>query len=197
MARMEMYSINTCDLKGVKIRKQAAKDGVQFNFVPPEGVPPSCTPLGNAGESMVGGPKRSNQFFLKSHALSKPFVGLSPISVKKDDFKLPVCKSGGQRLVFCSPNVIFAKSTPSKGPFPVKKSHEAISNNFKVLSSTTKGSAVQKSSSVGLIKCDAATLIKISLFSPIRTKTTSKIKTISESNKQVSGTSVLPISPAW
>ena len=28
MVRMEMYSINTCDPKGVKIRKQTAKDDV-------------------------------------------------------------------------------------------------------------------------------------------------------------------------
>ena len=28
MARIEMYSINTCNPKEVKIRKQAAKDGV-------------------------------------------------------------------------------------------------------------------------------------------------------------------------
>ena len=38
IARTEMYLINTYDPKGVKIRKQAARDGVQFNFVPPEGV---------------------------------------------------------------------------------------------------------------------------------------------------------------
>ena len=95
------------------------------------------------------------------------------------------------------PNVILVESTPLKGPPPVKKSHEAIPNNFKVPSSTTKGSAVQRSSSVGPVKCDAATLIKTSSFSPIRTKTTSKIKTISESNKQISETSVPPILPAW
>ena len=74
----------------------------------------------------------------------------------------------------------------------MKKSYEAIPNNFKVPSSTIKGSAVQKSSSVGPIKCDAATLIKTSLFSPIRTKTTFKIKTISKSSKQVSGSPVPP-----
>ena len=67
MVRMEMYLINTCDPKGVKIRKQAAKDGVQFNFVFLKGVPPSCTPLGNAGESMVVGPERTDQFSPKSH----------------------------------------------------------------------------------------------------------------------------------
>ena len=55
-----MYLINTHNPKGVKIRKPAARDGVQFNFVPPEGVPPSCTPLGNAGESMVVGFERTD-----------------------------------------------------------------------------------------------------------------------------------------
>ena len=99
--------------------------------------------------------------------------------------------------MFHSPNVIPVEPTPLKGPPPVKKSHEAISNNFKVPSSTTKGSAVQRSSSVGPVKHDAATLTKISLFSPIRTKTTSKIKTISGSNKHVSESSVPPILPAW
>ena len=49
---------------------------------------------------------------------------------------------------------------------------------------------------MGPIKHDAATLIKMSSFSPIRTKITSKIKTISGSNKQVSRTSVPPILPA-
>ena len=95
-----------------------------------------------------------------------------------------------------SPNVIPAEPTPPKGPPPVKKSLEAVPNNFKVPSSTTKGSAVQRSSSVGPVKHDAATLIKTSSFSPIGTKTTSKIKTISGSNKQVSGSPVPPISPA-
>ena len=61
MARMEMYSINTRDPKGVKIRKQAARDGVQFNFVSPEGVPSSCAPLGKTGEPMVVGPERIDQ----------------------------------------------------------------------------------------------------------------------------------------
>ena len=78
--------------------------------------------------------------------------------------------------MFCSLNVIPAEPTPLKGPPPVKKSHEAIPNNFKVPSSTTKGSAVQRSSSVGPAKYDAATLSKISSFSPIKTKTISKIK---------------------
>ena len=78
----------------------------------------------------------------------------------------------------------------------MKKSHEAIPNNFKVPSSTTKGSAVQRSSSVGPVKCDVATLTKISSFSLIRIKTTSKIKTISGSNKHVSGSPVPPILPA-
>ena len=90
MVRTEMYLINICDPKGVKIRKQAAKDGVQFNFVPPEGVSPSCTLLGNAGEAMVVGSKRSNQFSPKSHASFKPFIGLSPISVKKDGVRILV-----------------------------------------------------------------------------------------------------------
>ena len=93
-ARMEMYLINTCDPKEVKIRKQAARDGVQFNFVPPEEVPPFCTPLRNAGEAMMVGSERSDQFSPKSHVLSKPSIGLFPISVKKDSFNLPVCKSG-------------------------------------------------------------------------------------------------------
>ena len=78
----------------------------------------------------------------------------------------------------------------------MKKSHEVVSNNFKVPSSTTKELAVQRSSSVGPVKCDAAALIKTSSFSPIRTKTFSKIKTINGSSKQVSGFSVPPILPA-
>ena len=82
MVRMEMYSINTRDPKGVKIRKQAARDGVQFNFVLPEGVPSSCAPLSNTGESMVVGPERKVQTPPKSQA-SKPAEGLSPIGVKK------------------------------------------------------------------------------------------------------------------
>ena len=126
----------------------------------------------------------------------KPSKGLSPIGVKKDGLNLLACNSGGQGLVFRLPNVIPAELTPLKDPPPVKKNHEAVPNNFKVPSFTTKGSAVQRSSSVGPVKCDAATLIKTSLFFPIRTKTTSKIKTISGSNKQVSGTSVPPILPA-
>ena len=153
-------------------------------------------PFRNAGKAMVVGFERSDQFSPKSHALSKPSIDLSPISVKKDGFNLPVYKSGGQGLVFCSPNVIPAEPTPLKSPPPVKKSHEAIPNNFKVSSSTTKGSAVQRSSSVGPAKCNAATLIKKSLFSPIGAKTTFKIKTISGSNKQVSGSPVPPILPA-
>ena len=116
MARMEMYSINTRDPKGVKIRKQAARDGVQFNFVPPEGVPSSCTSLGNTGESIVVGPERTDQFSPKSNALPKPSEGLSPIGVKKDGLNLPVCNSGGQGLVSCSPNVIPAEPYPSEGP---------------------------------------------------------------------------------
>ena len=167
-----MYSINTCDPKGVKIRKQAARDGVQFNFVLPEGVPSSCTPLSNTGESMVVGPERIDQTSPKSQA-PKLSEGLSPIGVKKDDSNLPVCNSGGQGLVFCSPNVIPAEPTPPKGPPPVKKSHKAVPNNFKVPSSTTKGSAVKRSSSVGPVKRDAEALIKTSSFSPIRTKTSS------------------------
>ena len=69
MARMEMYLINICNHKGVKIRKQAVKDGVQFNFVPLEGVSSFCTPLGNADESMVVGSKRTDQFSPKSNTL--------------------------------------------------------------------------------------------------------------------------------
>ena len=60
MARMEMYLINTCNPKGVKIRKQAARDGVQFNFIPPEEVPSSSTPLRNTGESIAVGPERTD-----------------------------------------------------------------------------------------------------------------------------------------
>ena len=94
MARTEMYSINTRDPKGVKIRKQAAKDGVQFNFVLPEGVPSSCAPLSKTGEPMVVGPERIDQIPPKSQA-SKPAEGLSPIGVKKDDSNLPVHNAGG------------------------------------------------------------------------------------------------------
>ena len=191
-----MYSINSHDPKGVKIRKQVAKDGVQFNFVPLEEVSPSCTPLRNAGEFMVVGFERTNQFFPKSNALSKPSIGLSPLSGKRDGLKLPVHKFGGQGLVFCLLNVISAKPIPPKGSPPVKKSHEAIPNNFKVPSSSTKGSAVQRSSSMGPVKHDATTLIKTSSFSPIKTKITSKIKTISRSNKQISGSLVPSILPA-
>ena len=168
---------------------------MQFNFVLLEGVPSSCTSLGNTGESMVVGPERINQTPPKSQA-SKPSEGLSPIGVKKDSSNLPVHNSGGQGLVFHSSNVIPAEPTPPKGPPPVKKSHEVVPNNFKVPSSTTKGSAVQRSFSVGPVKHDAGALIKMSLFSPIRTKTFSKIKTINGSSKQVSGFSVPPILPA-
>ena len=112
------------------------------------------------------------------------------------DFNLPVHKSGGQGLVSCSSNVISAESTPPKDPSPVKKSHKAIPSNFKVPSFSTKGSAVQRSSSMGPVQYNATTLIKTSSFSPIRTKITSKIKTISESNKQISGSLVPPILPA-
>ena len=73
-----------------------------------------------------------------------------------------------------------------------KPAIQSIPNNFKVPSSTTKGSAVQRNSSVGPAKHNAATLSKTSSFSPIGTKTTSKIKTISRSNKQVSGSPVAP-----
>ena len=125
MARMEMYLINTCNPKEVKIRKQTARDGVQFNFVLPEGVPSSCIPLGNTGKSMVVGPERIDQTSPKSQAF-KPSEGLSPIGVKKDGSNLPACNSGGQELVSCSPNVIPAEPTPPKGPPPVKKSHEVV-----------------------------------------------------------------------
>ena len=168
---------------------------MQFNFILPEGVSSSCTPLSNTGESMVVGPERIDQTSPKSQA-SKPSEGLSPIGAKKDGSNLLACNFGGQGLVFCLPNVIPAEPTPPKGPPPVKKSYEVVPNNFKVPSSTTKGSAVQRSSSVGLVKCDAAALIKMSLFSPIRTKTSSKIKTINGSSKQISGFSVPLILPA-
>ena len=141
-------------------------------------------PLGNTGESMVVGLERIDQTSLKSPAF-KPSEGLSPIDVKKDGSNLPAHNSGGQGLVFCLSNVIPAEPTPPKNLPPLKKSHEVVPNNFKVLSSTTKGSAVQRSSSVGPVKCDAAALIKMSSFSPIRTKIFSKIKTINGSNKQV------------
>ena len=108
---------------------------------------------------------------------SKPVEGLSSIGVKKDGSNLPACNFSDQRLVFHS---------PLKSPPLVKKSHEVVPNNFKVPSFTSKGFAVQKSSSVGPVKCDAAALIKMSSFSPIRTKTFSKIKTIKGSSKQVS-----------
>ena len=129
MVRTEMYSINTYNPKGVKIRKQAARDGVQFNFVLLEGVPSSCTPLSNTGESMVVGPERIDQTSPKSQA-SKPAEGLSPIGVKKDGSNLPACNAGSQGLVSRSPNVIPAEPTPLKGPPPVKKSHEVVPNNF-------------------------------------------------------------------
>ena len=190
-----MYLINTYDPKGVKIRKQAARDGVQFNFVLAEEVSSSCTPLSNTGESMVVGPERIDQTSLKSQA-SKPSEGLSPIDIKKDGSNLPAHNFGDQGLVSCLPNVIPAEPTPLKGPPPVKKSHEVVPNNFKVPSSTTKGSAVQRSSSMGPVKCDAAALIKTSSFSPIRIKTSSKIKTINGNSKQISGFSVPPILPA-
>ena len=152
MARMEMYSINTRDPKGVKIRKQAARDGVQFNFVPPEGVPSSCTSLGNTGESIVVGPERTDQFSPKSNALPKPSEGLSPIGVKKDGliYLCVILEVKGWCLV--RPMLFLQNPTPPKGPPPVKKSHEAVPNNFKVPSSTTKGSAVQRSFSVGPVQ---------------------------------------------
>ena len=49
---------------------------------------------------------------------------------------------------------------------------------------------------MGPVKWDAVALSKTSSFSPIRTKTFSKIKTINGSSKQVSGFSVPPILPA-
>ena len=49
---------------------------------------------------------------------------------------------------------------------------------------------------MGPVKRDAAALSKTSSFSPIRTKTFLKIKTINGSSKQVSGFSVPPILPA-
>ena len=143
---------------------------------------------------MVVGLERIDQISPKSQAF-KPSEGLSPIGVKKDGLNLPAHNSGGQGLVSHLTNVIPAEPTPLKGPPPVKKSYEVVPNNFKVPSSTTKGSAVQRSSSVGPVKHDAAALIKTSSFSLIRTKTFSKIKTINGSSKQVSGFSVPPILP--
>ena len=115
MVRTEMYSINTCNPKGVKIRKQAARDGVQFNFILPEGVSSSYTPLSNTGEFIVVDPERIDQTSPKSQAF-KPSEGLSSRGVKKDGSNLPVCNSGGQGLVFHSSNVIPAEPTPPKGP---------------------------------------------------------------------------------
>ena len=76
MVRTEMYLINTCNPKEVKIRKQIAKDDVQFNFILSEGVFSSCTPLRNTGKSMVVDFERTDQFSPKSHALFKPSKGL-------------------------------------------------------------------------------------------------------------------------
>ena len=115
MAKTEMYSINTHNPKEVKIRKQTARDGVQFNFVLLEGVSSSCTPLSNTDESMVVDPERIDQTSPKLQA-SKPSEGLSPIGVKKDGSNLPACNSGGQGLVSHLSNIIPAESTPSKGP---------------------------------------------------------------------------------
>ena len=67
---------------------------MQFNFVLPEGVPSSCAPLSNTGESMVVGPERIDQTPPKSQA-SKPAEGLSPIGVKKDGSNLPVHNASG------------------------------------------------------------------------------------------------------
>ena len=117
--------------KGVKIRKQAARDGVQFNFVSPEGVPLSYIPLSNTGESMVVGPEKIDQIPPKLQA-SKPAEGFSSIGVKKDGSNLSVHNAGGQELVSHLPNVISAEPTPLKGPPPVKKSHEVVPNNFYV-----------------------------------------------------------------
>ena len=72
-----MYSINTCNLEEVKIRKQAVKDDVQFNFVFLKRVFSSCTLFENTGELMVVDFERTNQFFPKLHTLIKPFKGLS------------------------------------------------------------------------------------------------------------------------
>ena len=116
MARTEMYSINTHDPKGVKIRKQAARDSMQFNFISLEGVPSFYTLLGNTGKFMVVGFERTDQLSLKSYASSKPSKGLSPIGVKKDNLNLPVHNFGGQGLVSHLPNVIPAEPTPLKGP---------------------------------------------------------------------------------
>ena len=124
---------------------------------------------------MVVGPERIDQTPPKSQ-VSKLVEDLSPIGVKKDGSNLLVYNAGGQGLVSYSSNVISAESTPPKDPPPVKKSHEVIPNNFKVPSSTTKGSAVQRSSSVGPVKRDATALSKMSLFSPIGTKTFLKLK---------------------
>ena len=119
--------------------------GVQFNFVPPEEVPPSCTPLGNAGEAMVVGLERSDQFSPKSHALFKFSIGLSSISVKKDSFNLPMHKFGGQRLVSCLPNVIPAESKLS-----------SLQNSMEIKTRIENKNKEQRKNKLGLmsfIKC--------------------------------------------
>ena len=115
MLKMEMYSINTCNSKGAKIKKQTTKNGVQFNFVPFEGVSSSCTLLGNTSEPMVMSFERTNQVSLKLHILTKSFESSSPIGVKKDGLILLVYNSKGQRLVFHLFNIIFAEPAPLKG----------------------------------------------------------------------------------
>ena len=62
---------------------------MQFNFILPEGVSSSCTPLSNTGESIMVGPERIDQTSPKLQAF-KPSEGLSPIDVKKDGSNLPV-----------------------------------------------------------------------------------------------------------
>ena len=141
IAKIEIYSINTCNPKRIKIKKQATKDDIQFNFIPFERVSSSCTSFRNIGESMLVNSKRINLFSLKLHVLFKPFKGFFSIGVKKDNLNLPTYNFRGQRLVFCLLNVISTESTPLKGFLSIKKSYEAIPNNFKVPSSTTKGLA--------------------------------------------------------
>ena len=69
----KIYLINTCNSKGVKIRIQATRDGVQFNFVPLKEVPLSYTFLGNTSKFMMVSLERTNQISSKSYASIKLF----------------------------------------------------------------------------------------------------------------------------
>ena len=106
----------------------------------------------------------NGQFFLQNTQIAKTSSPRESRQSSSDG-----CENGSKwtkprtdRII--TPNVIPAEPTPLKGPPPVKKSHEVVPNNFKVPSSTTKRSAVQRSSSVGPVKRDAAALSKMSSF---------------------------------